>query len=441
MLDGSGRVPGSVVRRDEAPCHTIRFERNRSRACLRSERPRETCKGPICLAALVVERKGCDVSYWYWPGCPDCRVGGDKSLSKGSKVNAITRTRIEDDPQSLVHLLHCMFESRAGDEREGILLRQGKGWLQVSAAGHEALAGLALHLRPEDCLFPHYRDRALMLARGMSTEQLAKDYFACAGSSSEGRNLPSHVSCRRSNVFSIASPTGSQCLPAVGYAWGIRLLAEGTLACPGRHEQGGEPKTPIVLCALGDAATRQGEFYEAVCFALQERLPIVFVVEDNGYGISTPTERLVPLRLGVFGDDYVVRLNARDVAEVLRFGGQAISKAREGGGPTILWCELDRLSSHTSSDDHRTYRPAKEIESLAGSDPIPRLVESLVASGELTPSRWSALQAGDPRRRRDSLLCRGEGASTRPGGRIGSCLWQPDATGAPTVPAGRSSGC
>ena len=309
-----------------------------------------------------------------------------------SGVSAGALIGTEGKHKPLLDLLYSMFEARAGDEREGILLRQGKGWLHVSGAGHEALAALALDLRPNDCLFPHYRDRALMLARGMSTNQLAQDYFARAGSSSDGRNLPSHVSCREKNVFSIASPTGSQCLPAAGWAWGIRLATEGTLRHPQGRYAGGRERSPVALCALGDAATRQGEFYEAVCFALQERLPIIFVVEDNGYGISTPTSRLLPFRLGVFGDDFVIRLDARDVCEVLKRGGEAIAKARSGGGPTVLWCEMDRLSSHTSSDDHRTYRPIEEIEALATGDPIPRLVERLMANGDLTAGAWTAMQ-------------------------------------------------
>jgi 2-oxoisovalerate dehydrogenase E1 component len=293
----------------------------------------------------------------------------------------------------LLDALRWMFTARAGDEREGILLRQGKGWLHVSGAGHEALGGLAYHLRPADVIFPHYRDRALMLARGMSTEQLARDYFARAGSSSAGRNIPSHYSSGQLNVVSIASPTGSQCLPAVGCAWGITLSAKGTLKHPEHNYQGEGDPSPVVVCCLGDAATRQGEFYEAVCFAVQEHLPIVFVVEDNGYGISTRTQRLLPFRLGIFAEDRVSRVNGRDIADVLECGGRAITKARIGGGPSILWCELDRLSSHTSSDDHRVYRTAEEIESLGVADPIPRLVQRLVKSGELTPNDWAAMQA------------------------------------------------
>ena len=315
-------------------------------------------------------------------------------MGEASLTSITSLPRGEESARSPLHLLRLMLEARAGDEREGILIRQGKGWFHLSGAGHEALAGLASHLLPEDFIFPHYRDRALMLTRGIRTAELAKDYLARAGSSSDGRNLPSHVSCRERNVFSIASPTGSQCLPAVGCAWGIKLAAEGTLVRP--PDVGHDPTSqamPVVLCGLGDAATRQGEFYEAVCFALQEQLPVVFVVEDNGYGISTPTQRLMPFRLGVFGEDHLVRLDARDVAEVAKHGAQAIAKARTGRGPTVLWCELDRLSSHTSSDDHRTYRPAEEIASLASRDPIPRLAQSLLASGDLTPGAWEAMQA------------------------------------------------
>src|SRR5205085_2915020 len=119
-------------------------------------------------------------------------------------------------------LLRLMALSREGDRREGILLRQGKGWFQVSGMGHEALAALADALRPDDYIFPYYRDRALMLARGISNYELALAYHAKRDSSSGGRQMPGHYSDRARNVFSVATPTGAQCLPATGAAWGIR---------------------------------------------------------------------------------------------------------------------------------------------------------------------------------------------------------------------------
>jgi len=118
----------------------------------------------------------------------------------------------------LRELLHLMALSREGDRREGILLRQGKGWFQVSGMGHEALAAIGHLLTPNDYLFPYYRDRAIVLARGVSNYELALAYFAKKHSSSGGRQMPGHYSDRSRNIFSVATPTASQCLPAAGAA-------------------------------------------------------------------------------------------------------------------------------------------------------------------------------------------------------------------------------
>jgi 2-oxoisovalerate dehydrogenase E1 component len=290
---------------------------------------------------------------------------------------AMTPTTMERASFPKLDLLRTMMLSREGDRREGILMRQGKGWFQVPGMGHEALAAIAYHLRPDDYLFPTYRDRALMLARGMTTREIALDFMARAGSSSDGRNMPAHYSSRALNVFSVATPTGSQCLPAVGAAWGVKLAGDDR----------------VVVCSIGDAATRQGEFYEAVCHAIQESLPIVFVVEDNQYGISTPTQNMLPMRLHVFDERWVVFVNGRYANEVYEKSGEAIRKARSGGGPTILWCEIDRLSSHTSADDHRVYRPTEEIEAMFERDPIRLFAEQLIAEGALTQEQYEQMQA------------------------------------------------
>ncbi len=274
-------------------------------------------------------------------------------------------------------LLHLMALSREGDRREGILLRQSKGWFQVSGRGHEALAALAYALRPDDYLFPYYRDRAMVLARGVSNYELALAYFAKQGSSSGGRQMPGHFSDRRRNIFSVATPTASQCLPAAGAAWAFKM--SGT--------------DQVVLATVGDAATRQGEFYEAVAFALQERLPVLFVIEDNRYGISTPTERFFPYRLGALGEECLVRVDARDPCGVFRAGADCVARARQGGGPAVLWCEMDRLCSHTSSDDQRVYRRAEDIAADLLRDPIDNLARRLIEEGALTLEEWHAEQA------------------------------------------------
>lgn len=243
--------------------------------------------------------------------------------------------------------------------------------------GHEALAVLAETLRPDDYLFPYYRDRPLALARGISNFELALAYLAKQGSSSEGRQMPGHYSDRERNIFSVATPTASQCLPGVGAAWGFRLAGDDRVA----------------LISIGDASTRQGEFYEALAFALQEKLPAVFVIEDNRYGISTPTEKFFPYHLGVLGESSLVKVNGRDPFEVFEAGSAAVAKARRGDGPTVLWCEIDRLCSHTSSDDQRLYRPAEDLALDSTRDPISLLAQKLIAEGKLTEDDWAAEQA------------------------------------------------
>src|SRR4029453_6938743 len=168
----------------------------------------------------------------------------------------------------------------------------------------------------------------------------------------------------------------SQCLPAVGAAWGIKLKGD-------RH---------VVLCTIGDASTRQGEFFEAAAQAVQDRLPIVFVVEDNGYGISTPTLDQLPFRLGIFDTAMFRHVDGRSVDAVAEAGSAAIAAARRGDGPTILWVELDRMTSHTNSDDHRIYRSAAEIALMKARDPVTCYAASLVESGALDAAQVRALQ-------------------------------------------------
>ncbi len=275
-----------------------------------------------------------------------------------------------------LEFLKLMMLSREGDRREGILLRQSKGWFQVSGMGHEALGALAYLLREDDYLYPYYRDRGLMLARGLSTYELALAYFAKRGSSSGGRQMPGHYSSRKHNVFSVCTPTGGGCLPACGTAWAMKL--DGT--------------DSVVVCTIGDAASRQGEFFEAWAFAVQENLPIIFILEDNKYGISTPTEKFLPFHLGIFDENSYVKVDGRKPENVLNAGEIAVNKARSGQGPTLIWLDIDRLSSHTSSDDHRVYRDLEDIEEMQHRDPIRLLAEELIAAGQLTQENFKALQ-------------------------------------------------
>ncbi|MBS1723255.1 MAG: 2-oxoisovalerate dehydrogenase [Armatimonadetes bacterium] len=273
--------------------------------------------------------------------------------------------------------LRLMMLCREGDRREAILLRQSKGWFHVGGTGHETLGAFSLHMRPDDYLYPYYRDRSIMVARGMTNYSLALAYYAKRESSSGGRQMPGHYSSRELNVMSVCTPTGGGLIPAAGTAWAMKLAGTDS----------------VTLATVGDAAMRQGEFYEAWAFAVQEKLPLVMVIEDNKYGISTPTDHFMALNLkGVLSEDLVVKVDARVFDNVYKVAQDSISKARRGEGPTLVWADLDRLSSHTSSDDHRVYRSQEEIDEMFKRDPINLLAQELIASGQLTQERFEQMQ-------------------------------------------------
>jgi 2-oxoisovalerate dehydrogenase E1 component len=173
----------------------------------------------------------------------------------------------------------------------------------------------------------------------------------------------------------VPTPTGAQLLPACGIAWGIKL----------------DRKPNLVVTTVGDAATRQGDFFEAICFAKEKQLPVLFVVEDNGYGISSPTRQINPLAIDVLQPNDWRELDGADVPAVYEAGQEAIAHLRGGKGPVFFWVRMERLSSHTSSDDHKLYRSAEEIENLAAGDPLTKWKDGLIADGVLTAEAYSKL--------------------------------------------------
>ncbi|MFZ5497206.1 MAG: thiamine pyrophosphate-dependent enzyme [Verrucomicrobiota bacterium] len=275
------------------------------------------------------------------------------------------------------HLLVTMLESRHGDLREESLNRQGKGHFHVSGRGHEALAALGVQLREGDYLVPYYRDRGLCMGRGMTTRQLALEYFAKRDSASRGRMMPSHYCSRELNIVSVPTPTGSQLLPACGIAWGLQL----------------DQKDGVVVTSIGDAATRQGDFYEAVSFAQEKKLPLLLVVEDNAYGISTPTRRTNPLALQVVNPAQWQQVDGSDPVAVHAAAQQALAALRAGQGPVFLWVKMERLSSHTSSDDHTLYRSKEDLARLEERDPLRALKRQMIRDGELTEKDYEKLDA------------------------------------------------
>ena len=274
-----------------------------------------------------------------------------------------------------LRLLTTILESRHADLREQNLNRQGKGHFHVSGMGHEALAAVSIQMEPDDYIVSYYRDRGLVLGRGMTTRQLGLEYFAKRNTGSGGRQMPSHYSNAELHIWSVPTPTGSQLLPACGMAWGIQL----------------DGKNNLVVTTIGDAATRQGDFFEALCFAKEKKLPVLFLVEDNAYGISMPTRKNNPLALNVLQADDWRQIEGQDVQQVYDATAEAFEKIRAGGGPFFFWIRMERLSSHTSSDDQKLYRCAQELEVLEKSDPLKCWKDQLVQEGVITAEEFAKL--------------------------------------------------
>ena len=276
-----------------------------------------------------------------------------------------------------LRLLTTMLESRHADLREQNLNRQGKGHFHVSGMGHEALAAVSIQMEPDDYIVPYYRDRGLILGRGMTTLQLGLEYFAKRNTGSGGRQMPSHYSNADLHIWSVPTPTGSQLLPACGIAWGIKL----------------DQKKNLVVTTVGDAATRQGDFYEAICFAKEKQLPMLFLVEDNGYGISMPTRKTNPLALNVLEHGNWRKIEGQNVQQVYDATAEAFGKIRAGGGPFFFWINMERLSSHTSSDDQKLYRAKEELLALEKFDPLKCWKDQLIEEGAITAEDFARLDS------------------------------------------------
>jgi 2-oxoisovalerate dehydrogenase E1 component len=274
-----------------------------------------------------------------------------------------------------LRLLRIILESRHADLREQNLIRQGKGHFHVSGMGHEGLAAVSIQMEPDDYIVSYYRDRGLVLGRGMTTRQLGLEYFAKRNTGSGGRQMPSHYSDADLHIWSVPTPTGSQLLPACGIAWGIKL----------------DGKKNVVVTTIGDAATRQGDFFEAICFAKEKKLPVLFLVEDNAYGISMPTRKTNPLALDILEQNNWRQIEGRDVQQIYDSTAEAFDKIRGGGGPFFFWIKMERLSSHTSSDDHKLYRPADELRDLEKSDPLTCWKDRLTKDGVITQEDYAKL--------------------------------------------------
>ncbi len=298
----------------------------------------------------------------------------------------------------LLRLYRTMLLSRRVDDKEIQLKNQSLIFFQISGAGHEAiLAAAGLALKPGyDWFYPYYRDRALCLALGVTPLEM---FLAAVGAkddpSSGGRQMPSHWGHRALHIVSQSSPTGTQCLQAVGCAEAGAIYA----GLDGLDAAGARFRTDeVVYVSLGDGTTSEGEFWESLNTACNKRLPVVYLVEDNGYAISVPVSVQtaggnVAALVRSFPHLHVVEVDGTDAVQSYGAMREAVAYARARKGPALVHATVVRPYSHSLSDDERLYKTAEQRSEEASRDPIARLRAFLLSEELATDADLSAIAA------------------------------------------------
>lgn len=280
--------------------------------------------------------------------------------------------------EELINALKLMYTSRQIDNKIMNLLKQGKAFFHIAGAGHEATQvafGMAMQ-KGIDWGFPYYRDMAFMLALGSTPEEIFLHMLGKADDPmSGGRQMPCHWASKKFNVPAQSSPTGTQFLQAVGTA--LANKKEGIKA--------------VTYVSSGEGTTSEGEFYEAINWASRDRIPVVFVVQNNKWAISVPVTNQTSgknasimemmkghenlLRMEIDGTDFL----ASHAAALTAF-----KHGRQGMGPALIEAHTVRLFSHSSSDDHKKYRSKESLENDIRRDPITLLSKKILKEEILT---------------------------------------------------------
>ncbi len=297
----------------------------------------------------------------------------------------------------LLDLYRLIVLSRRIDDREIQLKRQNKIFFQISGAGHEAvLAAASKVFRPAyDWFYTYYRDRALCLGLGMTaTEMLFSAVAAADDPNSGGRQMPSHFGHKDLNIVSASSPTGTQFLQAVGCAeaW-LRYSKVQGMADSVTGPHGDE----VVFVSSGDGTTSEGEFWESISSATNLKLPVVYLIEDNGYAISVPVEVNTPggsisKLVSSFPGLLVEEVDGCDPVASFEALQRAVDYCRARKGPALVHAHVIRPYSHSLSDDEVLYRPTAEREADAGRDPVTRFPKWLLEQGLATQAELDAIR-------------------------------------------------
>ncbi len=308
-------------------------------------------------------------------------------------------------PAELLSLYRWMTISRAIDEVIASLIARGEAFFDLPSCGHEGNAVFGLLLEDDDWLHLHYRSKALLLARGTPIDTFFHNLLCTSRSQSAGRQMPPMASDPARKIVSQTIPIGNHVLQAVGIAAELRRRALTSRS--------------LVLCSMGEGATQQGEVMEALSEAARSQLPLLLVVEDNGFAISTRTAGKTPFSAKAGRGEAnhflglpVHRIDGRDPVSCLEPLARIVNSIRAGGPAELVILEVERLVSHSNSDDERVYRPPDEIERASRhGDPIRRLSDHLQGQGiavgqleqitatarcEVAAAVERAREAGDP---------------------------------------------
>ena len=316
------------------------------------------------------------------------------TLPTQTRSQRLPASAAEIDRERLVAAYRTMLLSRRLDDKEIQLKRQNRIFFQISGAGHEAVLTAAgmLFRSGYDWFFPYYRDRALMLELGMTpNEMLYSAVGAAADPNSGGRQMPSHWGHKALNVVSSSSPTGTQFLQAVGVAeaiWRAKKL--------GATE--GYQADEIVYVSAGDGTTSEGEFWESLNTACNLQLPIVYLIEDNGYAISVPVEvntagGSISKLVSGFPGLLIQEVDGCDLLSSYDVMKKAVDHVRAGKGPAFVHAHVIRPYSHSLSDDEVLYRPPEERDADAARDPINTYPAWLMKAGHATEQEIEKIRA------------------------------------------------
>jgi pyruvate dehydrogenase E1 component alpha subunit len=302
-------------------------------------------------------------------------------VTRAAEVKQAVETSAKLEGAEALRLYRAMVRIRTVDERMMTLQRQGRIGFYGACTGQEAaFLGVAMALEPTDWIFPALRESAAMLLRGFPLVPYLAQVFGNALDETKGRQMPSHPASRSVNQVSWGSCIGTQLPQAVGAALAAKLKGDKT----------------VMLACMGDGATSSADFHTAMNFAGVFKVPVVFLCQNNHWAISISTKgqtasesyAIKAVAYGMPG----VKVDGNDPRAVYAAAKEAIERARNGGGPTLIECETYRMGAHSSSDDPTRYRDQAEVDAWAKRDPIERFYKELVAEGAWDEGREKALR-------------------------------------------------